>query len=121
MPRVVRYIICPGSGSRELSTSCHSLPGRCAGHRCGFVFCFYLAVILLLAELAGRLKVRSLDEYLLSGRRQGTVGTAATIAATVIGAGSTISSWLALQVDEEEAAGRTRSLFDGRSSWQLTG
>ena len=56
------------------------------------VFCLYLAMILLLGELAGRLKVRSLDEYLLSGRRQGTAGTAATIAATVIGAGSTLGA-----------------------------
>lgn len=56
------------------------------------VFGLYLLVILVLGELSARLRVRSLDEYLLSGRRQGTLGTAATVAATVIGAGSTLGA-----------------------------
>ena len=56
------------------------------------VFALYLAAILLLGEVAARVRVRSIDEYLLSGRRQGTVGTAATLAATVIGAGSTLGA-----------------------------
>jgi len=56
------------------------------------VFGIYLAGVLLISEVAARRKVGSLDEYLLSGRRQGTWATAATLTATVIGAGSTLGA-----------------------------
>lgn len=42
--------------------------------------------------MCARLQVRSLDDYLLAGRRSGTWLTAGTLAATVIGAGSTIGA-----------------------------
>ncbi|MDX1648229.1 MAG: hypothetical protein R3263_00110 [Myxococcota bacterium] len=56
------------------------------------VFGAYLIGVLALSEAAARLRVGSLDEYLLSGRRQGTLATAATLTATVIGAGSTLGA-----------------------------
>ncbi|MDX1661562.1 MAG: sodium:solute symporter family protein [Gemmatimonadota bacterium] len=56
------------------------------------VFAAYFAGLLLLGEIFGRLKVRTLDDYLLSGREHGTWVTSASLLATVIGAGSTLGS-----------------------------
>ena len=52
----------------------------------------YFAVLLAFGEILARRKVRSLDDYLLSGRTHGTLITSASLAATVIGAGSTLGS-----------------------------
>jgi SSS family solute:Na+ symporter len=56
------------------------------------VFCAYLVATLLLGELAARFRIRSLDDFLLAGRAQGTWVTAGTLAATVIGGGSTLGA-----------------------------
>jgi SSS family solute:Na+ symporter len=56
------------------------------------VFMAYLVVVVALGEVLARLKVRSLDDYLLSARQHGTLITSASLVATVIGAGSTLGS-----------------------------
>lgn len=56
------------------------------------VFAAYFAGLLALGEVFARLKVRSLDDYLLSSREHGTAVTTASLTATVIGAGSTIGA-----------------------------
>ena len=56
------------------------------------VFAAYFVALLVLGELFGRLKIESLDDYLLSGREHGVAVTSASLIATVIGAGSTLGS-----------------------------
>ena len=56
------------------------------------VFAAYFAVLLLIGEVFARLKVRTLDDYLLSGREHGVAVTSLSLTATVIGAGSTLGS-----------------------------
>jgi len=56
------------------------------------VFAAYFAGLLLLGEVLGRLRVRTLDDYLLSSREHGVLVTSASLVATVIGAGSTLGS-----------------------------
>jgi len=56
------------------------------------VFAAYFVALLVLGEVFGRLKIESLDDYLLSGREHGVAVTSASLIATVIGAGSTLGS-----------------------------
>jgi len=56
------------------------------------VFGSYLLLMLVTGEFAARRKVRSLDDYLLAGRRHGPWITAGSLAATAVGAGSTIGA-----------------------------
>lgn len=56
------------------------------------VFGLYLVGLLILGEFLGRTRIASLEDYLLSGRSHGTVLTGAALAATVVGAGSTIGA-----------------------------
>lgn len=56
------------------------------------VFGLYLLGLLVLGEVLGRTRIVSLEDYLLSGRTHGTILTGAALAATVIGAGSTIGA-----------------------------
>ncbi|MCS7311962.1 MAG: sodium:solute symporter family protein [Acidobacteria bacterium] len=56
------------------------------------VFGGYLILMLAIGEVAARRKVRSLDDYLLAGRQHGLWITAGSLAATAIGAGSTIGA-----------------------------
>ena len=48
--------------------------------------------MLLIGELCARYRVKSLDDYLVAGRRHGVLITSGSIAATVVGAGSTIGA-----------------------------
>jgi len=56
------------------------------------VFGAYLLLMLILGEVAARRKVRSLEDYLLAGRRHGLWVTAGSLVATAIGAGSTLGA-----------------------------
>lgn len=56
------------------------------------VFLLYLASLLVIGEMAARRGGRKLEEYLLAGRREGPLLLAATVSATVIGAGSTLGA-----------------------------
>ncbi len=56
------------------------------------VFGLYLLLMLVIGELCARYRVKSLDDYLVAGRRHGVLITSGSIAATVVGAGSTIGA-----------------------------
>lgn len=56
------------------------------------IFGLYLSLMLIIGELCARYKIKTLDDYLVAGRRHGILITSSTIAATVIGAGSTIGA-----------------------------
>lgn len=56
------------------------------------IFGLYLSFMLIIGELCARYKIKTLDDYLVVGRRHGIFITGGTIAATVIGAGSTIGA-----------------------------
>ncbi len=56
------------------------------------IFGLYLSLMLIIGELCARYKIKTLDDYLVAGRRHGIFITGGTIAATVIGAGSTIGT-----------------------------
>jgi SSS family solute:Na+ symporter len=56
------------------------------------VFGAYLLLMLVIGEVVARRKVRSLEDYLLAGRRHGLWVTAGSLAATAIGAGSTLGA-----------------------------
>jgi len=56
------------------------------------IFGVYILAMLILGEICARRKIKALDDYLLAGRKHGVLPTAGTIAATVIGAGSTIGA-----------------------------
>ena len=52
----------------------------------------YLLGMVIVGEVCARNKIKSLDNYLVSGRKQGIIMTAGTLVATVIGAGSTLGA-----------------------------
>lgn len=56
------------------------------------IFGLYLSLMLVIGELCARYKVKTLDDYLVAGRRHGIIITSGSIAATVVGAGSTIGA-----------------------------
>lgn len=56
------------------------------------IFGGYFLLMLVIGEVAARRKVRSLDDYLLAGRQHGVWITAGSLAATAIGAGSTLGA-----------------------------
>ncbi len=56
------------------------------------VFGLYLLLMLVIGELCARYRVKTLDDYLVAGRRHGVLITSGSIAATVVGAGSTIGA-----------------------------
>ena len=53
---------------------------------------FYFACLIIVGEISARKKVKNLDDFLLAGRKHGVFMSSGSLAATVIGAGSTIGA-----------------------------
>jgi SSS family solute:Na+ symporter len=53
---------------------------------------FYFACLIIIGEISARKKIKNLDDFLLAGRKHGLFITSGSLAATVIGAGSTIGA-----------------------------
>ena len=53
---------------------------------------FYFVCLIIIGEVSARKKIRNLDDFLLAGREHGLLITSGSLAATVIGAGSTIGA-----------------------------
>lgn len=53
---------------------------------------FYFACLIIIGEISARKKIKVLDDFLLAGREHGLFITSGSLAATVIGAGSTIGA-----------------------------
>jgi len=52
----------------------------------------YFACLIIIGEISARKRIKSLDDFLLAGRKHGIFITSGSLAATVIGAGSTIGA-----------------------------
>jgi SSS family solute:Na+ symporter len=57
-----------------------------------FPLLFYFACLIIIGEISARKKIKNLDDFLLAGREHGLFITSGSLAATVIGAGSTIGA-----------------------------